>query len=57
MKILMNHLQLITLTLSFEFDYPQTVLNLMNSFSFASEAGTQVFSFDCFMDTRGNEDE
>lgn len=49
MKILMNHMQLITLTASFNFSWPEQVLSFFSAVKPASSASTQVLSFDCFL--------
>ena len=53
-KILMNHLQLIVLTASFDFDWPKTVLKLFKATEPVAQVTTQVFSFDCFLDQRSD---
>jgi len=51
-KILMNHLQLIMLTASFNLNWPDLVLNFFESSRPAAEVTNQAFSLDCFIDTR-----
>jgi hypothetical protein len=51
-KILTNHLQLIMLTASFNLNWPEMVQDFFDNAEPAAEATTQIFSFDCFMDTR-----
>ena len=48
----MNHLQLIALTASFKFNWPQIVLDYFNTSAPISSATTQFISFDCFIDNR-----
>lgn len=56
-KILLNHLQLIMLTASFNLNWPEMVQEFFDSAEPAAEATTQIFSFDCFMDTREENEE
>ena len=53
-KILMNHLQLIVLTASFDFDWPNAVLELFDSTEPVATVSTHILSFDCFLDTRSD---
>jgi len=53
-KILLNQLQLIILTASFNFDWPSNVEGFFNSTRTTSEVTTQIFSIDCFLDQREN---
>ena len=53
-KILMSHLQLLTLTASFNLKWPSSVENLLNSPKPATEISTQIISFDWFLDQRQN---
>lgn len=55
-KILMNHLQLITLTASFDFDWPERVLKIFDTTKPVAEVSTQFLSFDCFLDQRNSGD-
>eukprot|EP00347_Sterkiella_histriomuscorum_P017716 403348268 len=48
-KILMNHIQLIVLTASFKFDWPDSVKDLFDSAKPIASASTQVISVDCFL--------
>ena len=52
MKILMNHLQLILLTSSFDFDWPDNVKEFYDSTKPVSQVSNQLISFDCFLDKR-----
>jgi len=54
MKILMNHMQLITLTASFNFSWPEQVLAFFSAVKPASSASTQVLSVDCFLGSKSN---
>lgn len=45
-KILMNHLQLLVLTSSFDFDWPDRVLELFNTSKPVAQVSTQILSFD-----------
>jgi hypothetical protein len=42
----MNHLQLIVLTASFDFDWPERVLKLFETTEPVAEVSSQVLSFD-----------
>ena len=53
-KILMNHIQLIMLTASFNFDWPDQVTSLFDSIKPVASASTQVMSFDCFLTAATN---
>ena len=53
-KILMNHLQLLTLTASFNLKWPSNVDDLLNSSKPAAQVSTQIISFDWFLDKRQN---
>lgn len=57
MKIMMNHLQLILLTSSFEFDWPGNVEDFYDTTKPASQVSTQFLSFDCFLDNRESDEE
>ena len=48
----MNHVQLILLTASFNFKWPDEVVALFDVAKPVAQATTQIFSFDCFLDTR-----
>ena len=56
-KILMNHLQLIILTASFDFDWPQNVLDIFETAEPAAEVSTQIFSVDWFLDSRSDDND
>ena len=51
-KILMNHLQLILLSASFDFDWPDNVNEFYDTTRPASQVSSQILSFDCFIDQR-----
>jgi hypothetical protein len=48
----MNHLQLVALTASFNFEWPESVVRLFDSAKPAAEISRHIISFDCFLDTR-----
>lgn len=56
-KILMNHLQLIVLTSSFDFDWPTAVLRLFETTEPVAQVATHIISFDCFLDQRSEEED
>ena len=45
-KLLMNHLQLLILTASFDFDWPDRVLKIFEASEPVAQVTTQVSSFD-----------
>ena len=47
-KILLNHLQLVVLTASFDLDWPSQVRALFSTAEPLSDVSSQIFSFDCF---------
>eukprot|EP00347_Sterkiella_histriomuscorum_P001991 403369895 len=51
-KILMNHIQLIMLTASFDFKWPKLILEFFDSSKPVAQASNQIVSFDCFLDNR-----
>mmetsp|Transcript_32875 Transcript_32875/g.37654 ORF Transcript_32875/g.37654 Transcript_32875/m.37654 type:complete len:200 (-) Transcript_32875:14-613(-) len=53
-KILMNHLQLLVLTSSFNFKWPDKVIELFDSLKPVAQVSTQILSFDCFLDSRSS---
>ncbi|CDW87526.1 UNKNOWN [Stylonychia lemnae] len=55
MKILLNHIQLILLTASFDFKWPDEVLELFDTAKPVAAISTQIISFDCFLDQRNEE--
>jgi hypothetical protein len=52
LRILMNHFQLLTLTASFDLDWPEQLKAFFTSTKPVSEATTQFLSVDCFIDYR-----
>eukprot|EP00347_Sterkiella_histriomuscorum_P001563 403371552 len=48
-KILMNHLSLLLIATSFNFQWPDLINNFLNSFKPASQATQQILSFDCLV--------
>jgi len=55
-KILMNHLQLLLLTASFDFEWPEKIESFFAISEPVAEVSTQILSFDCFLDTRTSSD-
>ena len=45
-KLLMNHLQLLILTASFDFDWPDRVLKIFEASEPVAQVTPQIFSFD-----------
>ena len=56
-KLLMNHLQLIVLTASFDFQWPSKVTGLFETSGAAAEVSEHIFSFDCFLDKRSDSED
>eukprot|EP00347_Sterkiella_histriomuscorum_P022266 403331092 len=56
-RILTNHLQLLMLTASFDLKWPDQLQEFFNSVKPVSEASTQFISFDCFIDSRKEEND
>ena len=54
-KLLMNHLQLIILTASFNFDWPQSVVEIFETSEPVAQVATHILSFDCFLDQRSED--
>jgi len=52
LKIMTNHLQLILLTASFDFSWPEKVEEFFALSEPVSEISSQIFSVDCFIDLR-----
>ncbi|TNV88043.1 hypothetical protein FGO68_gene7468 [Halteria grandinella] len=48
-RILVNHLQILYLTASFELEWPEELLNFYKSIQPISDAQSQIFSIDCFL--------
>ena len=55
-KLMMNHLQLIILASSFNFDWPSRVLKLFETTEPVAKVSQQIISFDCFLDQRSDSD-
>ena len=53
-RILMNHMQLLFLTASFDLNWPAMVIKFFESAAPVAEQSSQIFSFDCFIDLREN---
>jgi hypothetical protein len=51
-KILMNHLQLIMITSSFNFDWPESLVSFFETVAPIATASDNLVSFDCFLDDR-----
>ena len=51
-KLLMNHLQLLILTASFDFDWPDRVNKMFETSEPVAQVTTQILSFDWFLDQR-----
>ncbi|CDW71354.1 UNKNOWN [Stylonychia lemnae] len=51
-KILLNHIQLIMLTASFNFNWPAQVMAFFDTSKPVAAVSTQILSFDCFLDLR-----
>ena len=56
-KILVNHLQLISITASFDFRWSPQIIKMFDSVEPISEASSHIFSFDCFLDRRNTDDD
>ncbi|CDW88933.1 UNKNOWN [Stylonychia lemnae] len=55
LKILVNHLQLISLIQSFKFDFPDELTNFFSGTGDVKDStSTQILSLDCFLDNRIN---
>lgn len=52
LRIMMNHFQLLTLTASFDLEWPTQLRSFFQSLMPISEVSTQFLSLDCFLDTR-----
>lgn len=55
-KILMNHMQMLLITASFDLDWPEEVNDIFELAAPIKEVTNAIVSFDCFMDTRALED-
>jgi len=55
MKILMNHMQMILITASFDLDWPPQVKEIFASSAPIAEITNAIVSFDCWMDSRNPE--
>ena len=53
-KLLMNHLQLIVLTASFEFDWPDRVVKFFDTTEPVAQVSQQILSVDWFLDQRNS---
>eukprot|EP00347_Sterkiella_histriomuscorum_P017868 403347667 len=53
LKIMLNHFQLIMMTSTFDFEWSQQILDFFTESKQVATVSTQIFSFDCFLDTRG----
>ncbi|TNV88001.1 hypothetical protein FGO68_gene2384 [Halteria grandinella] len=52
-RILVNHLQIVTLLGSFDFDWPQEFVTFFKGIQPIAEAQSQLVSVDCYIDTHG----
>ncbi|CDW88401.1 UNKNOWN [Stylonychia lemnae] len=50
-KILLNHIQVIALTASFDFSWPQIIIEYFEANETVGEASNQIFSVDCFLNS------
>ena len=50
-KILLNHIQIIALTASFDFNWPKVILQYFEANKTVGEASDQIFSVDCFLNS------
>ncbi len=50
LKLLTNHLQLLLLTLGFDFDWPAVVRSLGSAVQPVTQASERILSLDCFLD-------
>ena len=50
----MNHLQLIILTASFDFNWPERVEKFFETTEPVAKVSSQILSFDCFLDQRSD---
>ena len=55
LKIFANYLQLVTLTESFDLNWPEQVVEVREAHETAGSVGDHILSFDCFFD-RGDDD-
>ncbi|CDW87730.1 UNKNOWN [Stylonychia lemnae] len=53
LKILLNHFQLILMTASFDFQWSEQIVGFFTTTKQVATQSTQIFSFDCFLDTGG----
>ncbi|TNV88178.1 hypothetical protein FGO68_gene13761 [Halteria grandinella] len=51
LRILLNHLQILSLTASFDFDWPEQLSNFYKSIQPASDVSTQLLSIDCLLES------
>ena len=51
-KIMMNHLQLLMITASFDFEWPDEIVGFFGAISPVATASENLISFDCFLDIR-----
>ncbi len=52
LRILMNHIQLLTLTAQFELEWPPILQSFFSAIKPVSEVTTQFLSIDCLLDKR-----
>ena len=49
LRLLWNHVQLLTLLATFRFEWPTAVKRFLNLFETVSEAPQEIFSFECLL--------
>ncbi|CDW87963.1 UNKNOWN [Stylonychia lemnae] len=57
LKILLNHFQLLLMTASLDFSWSEEIVNFFKATNQVATVSTQVFSVDCFLDTRTEKNE
>ena len=56
-KIMINHLQLLALTASFNFEWPSSILALVGIGGIVTNSSSNLVSLDCFLDSRDDNDD
>lgn len=56
-KIMINHLQLLALTASFNFEWPSSILALVGIGGIVTNSASNLVSLDCFLDSRDDNDD
>ena len=57
LKIFVNYLQLVAATSSFNMDWPSYAVALFNAHENVANVGTRAFSFDCLLDSGGDDNQ